>query len=329
MRRREFVAGLAGAAALPAMALAQQGERVRRIGVLAAYTEADPEGQARIRTSLQGLTDLGWVEGRNVRLDARWAGADVAQQRRYAHELVALTPDVILVNGTTATQALRDATQTIPIVFVNVFDPVATGIVSNLAKPDANLTGFSAFEGSLGGKWLSLLKDMVPRLAHVEALFNPDTSPSSPFFSQAALHATDRVAVKFAAAGVRSGAGIEPVIAALARGDVGGLMVFPDIFNVANSATIIELAARYGVPTIYYDRFFVADGGLVSYGPIERLQYGYGATYVDRILRGSKPSDLPVQFVTKFEFVINLNTAKALGLTIPETLLATADEVIQ
>jgi putative tryptophan/tyrosine transport system substrate-binding protein len=329
MRRREFIAGLGSAAALPLTAHAQQTDRMRRVGVLAAYAEADPEGQARIRASFRGLTDLGWVEGRNVRFDVRWAGADVLQQRRYARELVALAPDVILVNGTTATQALRDATQTIPIVFVNIFDPVATGVVSNLARPEANLTGFTAFEGALGGKWLSLIKVIVPQLAHVAALFNPDTAPFAPFYLQAAQYATDRVSVKFAAAGVRSGAEIETAIAVLASGDAGGLMVLPDIFNVANSATIIELAARYRVPTIYYDRFFVADGGLISYGPIERLQYDYGATYVDRILRGSRPSDLPVQFVTKFESVINLKTAKVLGVSIPETLLATADAVIE
>jgi putative tryptophan/tyrosine transport system substrate-binding protein len=255
------------------------------VGVLAAYAEADPEGQARFQASFRGLVDLGWAEGRNVHFDVRWAGEDLIQQRRYARELVALAPDVILVNGTTATQALRDATQTIPIVFVNIFDPVATGVVSNLARPEANLTGFTAFEGALSGKWLSLLKVIVPQLARVATLFNPDTAPFAPFYLQAGQDAADRIAVKFVAAGVRSGAEIETPISALARGDAGGLMVLPDIFNVANSATIIKLAARYRVPAIYYDRFFAADGGLMSYGPVERLQYDYGATRCRRILR--------------------------------------------
>jgi putative tryptophan/tyrosine transport system substrate-binding protein len=329
MRRREFIAGLGAAAAWPAVVRAQQGDRVRRVGVLAAYAETDPEGQARFQVSFRALADLGWVEGRSVRYDVRWAGTDLGQQRRYARELVTLAPDIILVNGTTATQALRDATQTIPIVFVNIFDPVATGIVSSLSAPEGNLTGFTAFEGSMSGKWLSLLKVVVPQLARVAALFNPDTAPFAPFYLQAGQAAAERVAVKFAAAGVRSEEEIETAIAALASGGVGGLMILPDISKVANSAFIVERAARYRAPAIYYDRFFVADGGLISYGPIERLQYEYGATYVDRILRGSKPRDLPVQFVTKFESVINLKTARALGVSIPETLLATADNVIE
>jgi putative ABC transport system substrate-binding protein len=329
MKRREVIAGIGGAVAWPLSARGQQGERVRRVGVLAAYAETDPEGQARFQLSFRALVDLGWVEGRNVRYEVRWAGTDIGRQRRYARELVTLAPDIILVNGTTATQALRDSTQTIPIVFVNIFDPVATGIVSSLSAPEGNLTGFTAFEGLMSGKWLSLLKAVVPRLARVAALFNPDTAPFAPFYLQAGQAAAESVAVKFAAAGVRNEEEIEAAIAALANGEIGGLMILPDISHVANSAFIVERAARYRVPAIYYDRFFVADGGLLSYGPIERLQYEYGATYVDRILRGSKPRDLPVQFVTKFESVINLKTARALGVSIPETLLATADNVIE
>jgi putative tryptophan/tyrosine transport system substrate-binding protein len=310
MRRREFIAGLGGAAAWSLSAYGQQSERVRRVGVLAAYAEADPEGQARFQASFRGLVDLGWIEGRNLRFDLRWAGPDVGQQSRYARELVALSPDVILVNGTTATQALRDATQTIPIVFVNIFDPVATGIVSNLAFPEANLTGFTAFESSLSGKWLSVLKAVVPSLDRVAALFNPDTAPFARFYLQAGQKAGESLAIKFAATAVRSQPEIVAAIAALAKGGAGGLIILPDIFNVANSATIIENAARHKVPAIYYDRFFAKDGGLISYGPIERLQYEFGANYVDRILRGSNPRDLPVQFVTKFESVINLKTAR-------------------
>jgi putative ABC transport system substrate-binding protein len=329
MRRREFIAGLGGAAAWPVVARAQQGERVRRVGVLAAYAEADPEGLTRFQASFRTLVDLGWAEGRNVRFDVRWAGADIARQRWYAHELVALGPDVILVNGTTATQALHDATQTIPIVFVNIFDPVATGIVSNLAKPEANLTGFTAFESSLSGKWLSVLKAVVPNLDQVAALFNPDTAPFAPLYLQAGQKAAESLAIKFAPAGLRSQTEIEPTFATLANGGATGLMILPDIFNVANSAIIIESAAHHKLPAIYYDRFFVKDGGLISYGPIERLQYEFGANYVDRILRGSNPRDLPVQFVTKFESLINVGTAGALGISVPETLLATADEVIE
>jgi putative tryptophan/tyrosine transport system substrate-binding protein len=329
MNRRTFIAGLGSAAACPAVLRAQQGDRMRTVGVLFSFPENDAEGQAAIGESLRRLGELGWVEGRNVHFDVRWAGIDVARQREYARELAALAPDVILVNGTTATQAVRDATRTIPVVFVNLSDPVATGVVSNLARPEANLTGFSAFEYSLGGRWLSLLKEMVPQLSRVAALFNPNTAPFAPFYLRAIRDATDAAVVKFAPAGVSSATGIEVTMAALAGSDVGGLVVVPDVFNNANSAKIIEIAARYRVPTIYYDRFFVADGGLISYGPNERLQYGYGANYVDRILRGAKPGDLPVQLPTKFEMVVNLKTAKALGLTIPETLLATADEVIQ
>jgi putative tryptophan/tyrosine transport system substrate-binding protein len=220
MRRREFIAGLGGAAAWPLSAYGQQSERVRRVGVLAAYAEADPEGQARFQASFRGLVDLGWIEGRNLRFDLRWAGPDVGQQSRYARELVALSPDVILVNGTTATQALRDATQTIPIVFVNIFDPVATGIVSNLALPEASLTGFTAFESSPSGKLLSVLKAVVPSLDRVAALFNPDTAPFARFYLQAGQKAGESLAIKFAATAVRSQPEIDAAIAALAKGNL-------------------------------------------------------------------------------------------------------------
>jgi putative ABC transport system substrate-binding protein len=328
MRRREFIAGLGSAAGCPAVLRAQQGDRVRTVGVLVSLPENDAEGQAAIGESLRRLGELGWVEGRNVHFDVRWAG-DVARQRDYARELAALAPDVILVNGTAATLAVRDATRTIPVVFVNLSDPVATGVVSNLARPEANLTGFSAFEYSLGGRWLSLLKEMVPQLSRVAALFNPNTAPFAPFYLRAIRDATDAAVVKFAPAGVLSATGIEVAMAALASSDVGGMVVVPDVFNNANSANIIETAARYRVPTIYYDRFFVADGGLISYGSNQRLQYVYGANYVDRILRGAKPGDLPVQVPTKFELVMNLKSAKALGIDVPASLLAVADEVIE
>jgi putative tryptophan/tyrosine transport system substrate-binding protein len=328
MKRREFIAGLGGAAAWPLTAGAQQGDRMRRVGMLASYLENDAEGQARIGASLQRLGELGWVEGRNVHFDVRW-GIDVARQREYARELAALAPDVILVIGTTAAQALRDATRTIPVVFTNLSDPVATGVVSNLARPEANLTGFSAFEYWVGGRLLSLMKEMVPQLSRVGALFNPNTAPFAPFYLRAIRDAADAAMVKFAPAGVSSATGIEIAMAALAGSDVGGMVVVPDVFNNANSAKIIEIAARYRLPTIYYDRFFVADGGLISYGPNQRLQYVYGANYVDRILRGAKPGDLPVQLPTTYDLTINLKVARALGLTVPPTILALADEVIE
>jgi putative ABC transport system substrate-binding protein len=330
MKRRTFIAGLGSAAAWPVVAQAQQGERVRRVGVLiSGYTEADPEAQARFAAFAQGLANLGWVEGRNLRLDVRWAGGlDVAHRQSAARELVMFAPDVILVQGTPATQALRDATRTIPIVFVNLADPVDTGIVSNLARPEANVTGFMIYEPSMAGKWLSLLKDMAPRLARVALLFNPDTAPYASYV-RASLEAGERLALKIAAAGVRDAAEIEGAVAAMAGSDDGGLLVLPDVFNVANSATTTALAAKYRVPAIYSSRQHVATGGLMAYGADQPHQFRDGATYVDRILRGTKPADLPVEGPTKFHLVINLKTAKALGLTIPETLLATADEVIQ
>jgi putative ABC transport system substrate-binding protein len=233
----------------------------------------------------------------------------------------------MLVQGTPATQALRDATRTIPIVFVNLADPVDTGIVSNLARPEANVTGFMIYEPSMAGKWLSLLKDMAPRLARVALLFNPDTAPYASYV-RASQEAGERLALKIAAAGVRDAGEIERAIAAMAGSDDGGLLVLPDVFNVANSATTTALAAKYRVPAIYASRQHVASGGLMAYGADQPHQFRDGATYVDRILRGAKPADLPVEGPTKFHLVINLKTAKALGLTIPETLLATADEVM-
>jgi putative ABC transport system substrate-binding protein len=329
MRRREFIAGLGGAAAWPVVARAQQDGRVRRVGVLTGGVETDSESQARILTFRQGLADLGWAEGRNVRLDTRWASTDVARMQSYARELVDLAADVILTTNTISTQAMRDATRTIPIVFVNLSDPVVTGVVSNLARPEANITGFMGWEYSLAGKGLSLLKDVAPRLARVALLFNPDTAPYAPFYVRAAKDAGERLALKITAAGVRDVAAVEPAIAAMAGSDDAGLLVPPDSFNNLNRATTIALAAKYRMPAIYYARVFVANGGLMSYGLDQRLQYRDGATYVDRILRGAKVSDLPIQFSTKFELVINLKTAKAIGLTIPEAFLLRADEVIE
>jgi putative ABC transport system substrate-binding protein len=327
--RRNVITLLGGAAAWPLVARAQQNARVRRVGVLLPFDEADPQARARLQMFRQGLADLGWVEGRNLRLDVRWPGADVAREQSDARELVLLAPEVILAPATTAVRALRDSTRTFPIVFVNVTDPVATGIVSNLARPEENVTGFMQFEYSMAAKWLSLLKDVAPRLARVVLLFNPDTASYAPLFARAAHEAGERLALKVTAAGMRDAAAIEPAIAAVAGRDDGGLLSLPDVFTFANRATTIELAAKYRVPAIYNARHFSADGGLMSYGPNTRLQFRDGATYVDRILRGARPGDLPVQLSTKFELVLNLKTATALGLTVPDSLLATADEVIE
>jgi ABC-type uncharacterized transport system substrate-binding protein len=329
MQRREFITLFGGAAVWPVAARAQQDGRVRRVGVLMGNPEADPEAQARFQAFRQGLTDLGWVEGRNLRLDVRWAGPDVARQQGHARELVAMAPEVILTTSTTGTQALRDATRTIPIVFVTLQDPVATGIVSNLARPEANVTGFTIFEYSLAGKWLSLLKDIAPRLARAALLFNPDTAAYAPFYMRVAEDAGERLGLKITAAGVRDAFAIEPAIAAMAGGGDGGLLVLPDVFNASNRATTIALVAKYRVPAIYSGRFYAADGGLMSYAADFRQTFRDGATYLDRILRGAKVSELPVQFATKFELVINLKTAKALGLDVSQQLQFLADEVIE
>jgi putative tryptophan/tyrosine transport system substrate-binding protein len=330
MRRREFISLLGGAAVGPIAARAQQPDRVRRVGVLMPFAETDRDGQRPIQTFRQGLADLGWIEGRNLRIDVGWAGPDAAAQRSHARDLVALAPEVILASGTIASQALRDATRdatrAIPIIFVGLIDPVATGIVSNLARPEANVTGFMNYEHSMAGKWLSLLKDVAPRLTRVAVLFHPEHT-WAPFYVRTAQDAGERLSLKVTAAVVPDVAAIEPAIAAMS-GD-GGLVILPDGFNIANRATTIALAAKHRVPAIYTGRYNVVDGGLMSYGAEILVAFRDGATYVDRILRGAKPGELPVQFATKFDLVINLKTAKALGLELPQTLLALADEIIE
>jgi len=330
MKRRDFIT-LLGCAVLasPPTARAQQNVRVRRVGVLLPFVEADPEGQARIAAFRQGLADLGWVEGRNIRIDARWPGADFARQQTQARELVALSPEVIMVATTTPTQALRDATRTIPIVFVNLTDPVATGVVSNLARPKGNVTGFMVYEYAMAGKWLGLLRDVAPQLGRVQLLFNPDTAPYAPFYLEAAQHAGERLALQVTAARVHDAAALEPAIAAMTGSADGGLLLIPDAFNLVNRALTIALAAKYRVPAIHYLRLYAADGGLMSYGTDQRHQFRDSATYVDRMLRGEKPADLPVQGPTKYELTINHKAAKALGLKIPEAFLLRADEVIE
>ena len=331
MKRREFIAGVAGStAAWPIAAGAQQSNPTRRIGVLMGPAESDPEGQSEITAFRRGLQDLGWTGGRNARIAYRWAGGDTDRMRTFAKELIALQPDVILATTTPAVDVLLRESRTVPIVFVRVADPLGSGFVSNWARPGGNVTGFVFFEPSLLTKWLGLIKEIAPGIARVTVMFNPATvSGGGLHFLRLAETAAQSIAVELKAGPVHDAAGIEHVVAALAQAPAGGLMPLPDIFLNVHRELIIELTTRYRVPTVYQYRYFATGGGLVSYGPDVTDQYVRAASYVDRILRGEKPADLPLQAPTKYELVINLTTAKALGLTVPPSLLARADEVIE
>jgi putative ABC transport system substrate-binding protein len=324
-RRREFIAGLGGAAAWPLAARARQPDRVRRIGVLMSGDENDPEQKRRVTAFTQALADLGWTDARNVRLDLRWYGGD----NNRARELVGLHPDIIVPTGTPATVALQPETRTIPIVIAGVTDPVAQHIVPRLDRPGGNITGFADFgDASLYGKYLELLLEIVPGLKRAEIMFNPDTAPVSAFMPS--LEAAARsLKVMPIIAPVHSDVEIETTITALGREPGSRLVVMPETFSNVHRAPIILAAARNNVPAVYGFSFFPREGGLLSYGVDQVDIWRRAATHVDRILRGAKPAELPVQFPTKFEMAVNLKTAKALGLTIPETLLATSDEVIQ
>ena len=329
MKRREFIGLLGGAAASwPLAARAQQGERMRRIGVLNSVAADDQQTQARNAAFLQGLGELGWTVGRNVRIDYRWIGRDVDRLPGYAAELVALAPDVILAVGATSLSALLQATRTVPIVFTQVTDPVAAGYVISLARPGGNATGFSLFEFGISVKWLELLKQAAPHVTRVAVLRDP-TTPSG----LGQLGAIQSVAPSFGMdlvpLGVRDGPEIERVVAAFSQGTKDGLLVLPSAPTVMHRDLIVTLAARHKLPAVYPYRYYVAEGGLMSYGPDDIDQYRRAAAYVDRILKGDKPADLPVQAPTKYELLINLKTAKALGLTLPPSVLARADEVIE
>jgi putative tryptophan/tyrosine transport system substrate-binding protein len=327
MRRRDFIAGLGGAAAWPVVARAQQSERVRRIGVLAPYDESDPEGKLRYSAFTQTLANLGWADGRNLRMDLRWGGGDPNRIQVLAQELVGLQPDIILTNTTPATIAFQRETRTIPIVFASA-EPVASGIVPRLDRPGGNITGFATYEPSLGGKWLELLSQIAPGLKRAAIMFNPDTAPVSvymPAFETAARS----LKVAPIIAPVHNDLEIETAIITLGREPGSGLLGMPDVFVNAHRAPIILAAARNNVPAVYYQSPFARDGGLFSYGPDLIDIFRRAATYVDRILRGAKPGELPIQFPTKFEMAINLKTAKALGLTVPQSILLLADEVIE
>ena len=330
MRRREFIAGLGSAAAWPVAARAQQPDRGQRVGVLMAPDETDPQGKARFSGFTQRLTELGWTEGRNLRTDVRWAADNVDRMRLFAKELVGLKPDVILATSTPVTAALQRETRTIPIVFANLNDPVASGFVASLPRPGGNLTGLINVEATMGGKRLQLLTEIAPGIKRVAIMFSPDTAPYVRSYFQPSFEAAARLLqVEPIIAPVHSDAEIEMVITSLAREPGGGLITVPDNFVNSHRQTVISLAARNKIPAIYQISVFVRDGGLLSYGADDVDAYRRAATVVERILRGEKPSDLPVQLPVKFEMAVNLKTAKALGLTIPETLLATADEVIQ
>jgi putative tryptophan/tyrosine transport system substrate-binding protein len=328
--RRELITLLGGAAAAwPLAARAQQAGKVARIGVLMGIAESDPEARPRAMAFQQGLQELGWTDGRNVRIEYRWAADDPERIRTYAAELVSLAPDVLLATTTPVMMALQPATRTIPIVFVQVIDPLARGFVANLARPGGNITGFVTFEFSMGGKWLQTLKQVAPRIKRVATIFNPGTAPFSESFVQVVEAAAPTIAVQTVAARIRDAAELEGVIATFAAKPDGGLIVLPDVFNTSHRDTIIALAARHRLPAVYPFRYFAVSGGLISDGVDTADLFRRSASYVARIIKGAKPGDLPVQTPTKFELVINLKTAKALSLDVPETLLARADEVIE
>jgi len=328
VKRREFITLLGGAAAWPLVARAQRADRVRRIGVLMNLTADDPEGQARLSAFLQGLQEGGWAVGRNIRVDIRWGASEIDLMRRHAADLVALVPDVLLAAANLAILSLHRANRTIPIVFAAVTDPVASGLVESLARPGGNVTGFTSAEYGMSAKWMELLKDVAPRVTRTAVLFEADNR-----FAVAQFAAIQAVAPSFGVelipTGLRDAGEIERAVTAFARIPNGGLIVTRTTEAIMHRGSIIALAARYRLPAIYPLRVFVADGGLICYGPDIVDQFRRAAGYVDRILKGEKPADLPVQAPTKYELVINLKTAKALGLDVPPTLLARADEVIE
>jgi putative tryptophan/tyrosine transport system substrate-binding protein len=330
MMRRDFITLLGGAAAWPLAARAQQPTQVRRIGVLMGYAESDPEAQALVQSFQQALLELGWRNGDNLQIEYRWGGGDIAQIRAFAKELVALHPDLILANTTPVTGALQRETKTIPIVFVIVSDPVGDGFVASLARPGSNVTGFINYEASMAGKWLEILKEIAPSATRAALMYNPDVAPGGGSYFRAPFEAGAlALGMTPIVSPVRSIAEIEAAVAALRGAPQAAVVTGFDGFLTVNRKIMISLATRNDVPAIYARRAFASDGGLVSYGPDYLDLFGRAALYVDRILKGTKPQDLPVQLPTKFELVINLKTAKALGLTVPPSLLITADEVIE
>src|SRR5213080_4689269 len=327
MKRRDFITLLGGAVAWPFAAHAQHGEHIRRIGVLMYLPADDAEGQARLAALTQALERLGWSDGRNLRIDTRWANAD--DIRRHATELVALAPDVLVAATGTATVApLLQATRTVPIVFVSVVDPVGAGFVASLAQPGGNATGFTIYEHSMSGKWLELLKEMAPRVTRAAVLRDPAVASGIGQFG-AVQAVAPSLGVEVSPVDVRDADEVERAVTAFARGSNGGLIVTGSAFGIVHRKLITTLAARHKLPAVYSGRFYVTAGGLISYGPDTIDPFRRAAGYVDRIFKGEKPADLPVQAPTKYELVVNLKTAKALGLDVPATVLARADEVIE
>jgi len=328
MKRREFITLIGGAAAWPVAARAQQGERMRRIGVLAAIAADEPEAQARNASFLQRLGELGWTVGRNVRIDYRWSADNADDIRRYATELVALVPDVILATSGATVGALQQASRSVPIVFAGTIDPVGSGFVDSLARPGGNTTGFLLFEYSLSGKWLELLKQIAPSTTRA-AILRDTANPAGNAQFGVIQAVAPSLGMEVSPFNMRNASEIERTVMAVAGSANSGLVVTGSPSAVIHRNLIIELAARNKLPAVYPFRVFVTAGGLISYGPDFVDQYRRAAGYVDRILKGEKPADLPVQAPTKYELVINLKTAKALGLTVPDSLLARADEVIE
>jgi putative tryptophan/tyrosine transport system substrate-binding protein len=329
MRRREFITLLGGAAVWPLAAPAQQPKKVQRIGVLMGLVASDPEAQSRVAVFEQGLRELGWVKGRNLSIEYRWAGGGENELRNHATELLAITPDLILANSTPVTAALREQSQVVPIVFTQVTDPVGEGLVPNLAHPGGNLTGFTSFEFSIGTKWLQALKQIAPLVTQVALVFNPDSAPFANLFLRPVEAATPAFSVTPIVVAVRAADDLDRMFNALVRETNGGLMVLSDLGMTNHREAFIALAAQHRVPAVYPFRYFAASGGLMSYGTDVAEVFRRAATYVDHILRGTSPGDLPVQAPNKYDLVINLKTAKALGLTVPPSLLALADEVIE
>jgi putative ABC transport system substrate-binding protein len=328
MMRREFITLIGGlAAAWPFAARAQRADRMRRLGVLMALAENDAEGKKYIASFVQGLHDLGWTEGGNIRTEYRWAGTDVDRIRVAAGELLDLKPDAILAMTPLAVAPLRQMTATVPIVFVQVTDPVASGIVATLARPGGNVTGFAAIEYAVGGKSLELLKQVAPAVSRVAVLYNPVQVTQKGLLANIE-NAAPSLGVQVVAAGARDADEIKRVIDDFANTPGGGMIVLPNPITIGNRGQIIALLAHHRMPAIYNMPVFAREGGLVSYGADDAAQYRQAASYIDRILKGAKAADLPVQQATKFEFIINLKTARALGLTVPPTILTLADELI-
>jgi putative ABC transport system substrate-binding protein len=327
MQRREFISLLGGAAAWPLAARAQ--DRTRRLGMLSSYAESDSEVQLWKGAFISRLQELGWTTGRNILIDYRWCAGDLTLMQTYAKELVTLQPDAIVASNTPPTAALLRETRTIPIVFATVTDPIGSGFVRSIARPGGNVTGFYALDPAMGGKWVEMLKEIAPQVMRAALIFNPETATYSRYFSDPFEVAARAFAIEPIMVAVRDANELKSAIEAVAHQGNGGLIAMPDTFTTRNRDLIVALAAAHRLPAIYPFRFFGLAGGVVSYGPDETEGYRNTASYIDRILRGEKPGDLPVQAPTKYQLVINLKTAKLLGLTIPATLLATATEIIE